>query len=335
MYDDKLNLIAKKNWGLIKAIHPEDSDRYLNLQQQAITQAKQYEIAFRMLAADGKYHWWLEQGTPVLKEDGMQDWIVTCTAQKETTALEKEQEFLTALLANLSDGIVACDENGVLTLFNQACQEFHGLPQKSIPAEEWATYYDLYHADGKTILAKEEIPLFKALNGENVRDIEMMIVPKYGYPRTLLASGDAIFSANRQKLGAVVAMRDITDRKQVELERDRLFNLSLDLLCVCSFDGYFQRLNCVAETILGYTTQELLEKPIIDFIHPEDRARTIAEFKNLASGFPSIDFENRYYCKDGSYKWLAWKSFPLPQTGLVYAVARDITERKQQEEKQG
>lgn len=323
------------NWGFIKALHPEDRDRY-STQQQALKQGQPYEIAFRMLAADGKYHWWLEQGTPVWGEDGSQDWNVTCTPraqQNDSTKLEKEQEFLKALLANLSDGIVACDENGVLTLFNRASQEFHGLPQQFIPAGEWASHYDLYRWDGKTTLPKEEIPLFRALNGETVRDVEMMIVPKQGVARTLLASGDAIFNANGKKLGAVVAMRDITARKLAELERDRFFNLSLDLLCVCGFDGYFKRLNLVAQTTLGYTNQELLEKPIVDFIHPEDRSATLAELEKIKSGISSIDFENRYCCKDGSYKWLAWKSYPSIETGLVYAVAREITQRKQAQEK--
>jgi len=124
--------------------------------------------------------------------------------------------FLKALLANLSDGIVACDANGVLTLFNRATQEFHGLPQEPIRSEEWAMHYDLYFPDGKTPMRKEDIPLFRALNGETVRNVEMMIVPKQGLARSLLASGNAIISANGKKLGAVVVMRDITERKQMQ-----------------------------------------------------------------------------------------------------------------------
>jgi PAS domain S-box-containing protein len=132
------------------------------------------------------------------------------------TELDREKNFLQALLDNLSDGIVSCDQDGVITLFNEATRDFHGLPEKAIPAEEWATYYNLYFPDGKTMMPKEEIPLFRALKGDSVRDVEMMIIPKQGQPRTLLANGDPIIDRNGEKIGAIVAMRDISDRKIAE-----------------------------------------------------------------------------------------------------------------------
>ncbi|MBD1936896.1 PAS domain S-box protein [Microcoleus sp. FACHB-68] len=131
-------------------------------------------------------------------------------------ALNKEREFLNALLNNLADGIVACDANGILTLFNHATQEFHGLPEQPILLKEWAHHFDLYRSDGKTPMQKEEIPLFRALQGEMVRNTEMIIAPKHGKVRTLLASGQAIFDGNGKKLGAVVAMQDVTERKHAE-----------------------------------------------------------------------------------------------------------------------
>ncbi|WAL60007.1 PAS domain S-box protein [Thermocoleostomius sinensis] len=131
-------------------------------------------------------------------------------------ALIKEREFLKALLNHFEDGIVACDENGILTLFNRATREFHGLPEQALPAEEWANHFDLFREDGITRMQVEEIPLFRAFQGEIVKNVEMMIVPKQGKCRTLLASGQAFFDGQGKKLGAVVVMHDITDRKQAE-----------------------------------------------------------------------------------------------------------------------
>lgn len=130
--------------------------------------------------------------------------------------LQEKQEFLNALLDSLSAGIVACDAHGKLTLFNRATRELHGLPELPLPAEEWASHYDLYQPDGQTPMRKEDVPLFRALAGEIVRDVEMVIAPKHGLPRTLLANGRVILNQKNQKLGAVVAMNDITDRKAAE-----------------------------------------------------------------------------------------------------------------------
>ena len=133
------------------------------------------------------------------------------------TELEKERSFIRAMLDNLSDGIVVCDRHGVLSLFNRATQEFHGLPQQAIAPDKWSEHYDLYLPDGKTKMTHEEIPLFRAFKGESVKDVEMAIVPKQGKPRNLIASGDPIIDGNGEKLGAIAIMRDITETKQAQL----------------------------------------------------------------------------------------------------------------------
>ena len=122
------------------------------------------------------------------------------------------------------------------------------------------------------------------------------------------------------------------ERRRVQEELDSFFALSLDMLCIATFEGYFVRINPAWERTLGYTMEELLSTPYIDFVHPEDKAATIAEAAKLTTGARTVSFENRYRCKDGSYRWLLWTNAPLVGQRLIYAAARDITDRKQGEE---
>ena len=149
-----------------------------------------------------------------------------------------------------------------------------------------------------------------------------------GVQRYWLASYFPLPGDDGKPIGVGGVAIEITDRKQAEAERDRFFTLSLDLLCIADFQGKFKRLNPAWENTIGYTSEELQERSFLDFVHPDDREKTLAETAKIASGVEVMAFENRYRCKDGSYKWLSWKTRPLAEEKIMYAVARDITESK-------
>jgi PAS domain S-box-containing protein len=113
---------------------------------------------------------------------------------------------------------------------------------------------------------------------------------------------------------------------------DRFFDLSIDLLTIAHFSGYFKRLNPAWERTLGFSRQELQSTPMFDFVHPDDKARTLEQNRKVRTGGQALGFENRYRCKDGSYRWLLWNSTADLEHQLIYAVARDVTARKQAEE---
>ncbi len=131
-------------------------------------------------------------------------------------------------------------------------------------------------------------------------------------------------------LGAIGRQIGAAAGRQLEHgELSRLFNLSLDMLCVCGFDGYMKRLNPAWEKTLGYTEAEIRSRPYVEFVHPDDIEPTNNTARRLFEGETIVHFENRYRHKDGTWRWLLWAAAPpLPGQQVVYGAARDITERK-------
>jgi PAS domain S-box-containing protein len=131
--------------------------------------------------------------------------------------LQHERNFLAALLESLQDGILACDENREVSLFNRAVREFFGLPPEPVPPQRWAEHYSLYEADGVTPLPPERQPLLRAFEEGQVENAEMVVVARSGRRRVLRVNGRAIHDEGGQRIGAVVSLQDIT--AQVEAER--------------------------------------------------------------------------------------------------------------------
>ena len=121
-------------------------------------------------------------------------------------------------------------------------------------------------------------------------------------------------------------------REEAPPLEERFFDLSIDMLCIAHFSGYFKKLNPAWERTLGFSLEELQSKPMFEFVHPDDRQRTVDQNRSVRTGGQALAFENRYLCKDGSYRWLLWNATPDLEHQLIYSVARDITELKRAEQ---
>jgi|GEM_PF-402918 len=256
--------------------------------------------------------------------------------QQAEADLQKEQEVLRVLLDNVQAGIVACNVDGILTLFNQAAREFHGLPEQPLPPDQWAECYDLYRPDSKTRLPKNEIPLFRALQGETVYNVEMVIAPKAGMSRTLLTSGQAIADAQGNKQGAVVVMHDITERKQAEAElliSDVALQQMPDAILLTDLEGNVQRWLGNAEQIFGYTAAEAIGRPVSFLHHPDIRPTMMAEMIRSIQETGAFCAELSCVRKDGTTVPIETTSKTVYDSAgnplFFIGINKDVTDRKQ------
>ena len=246
--------------------------------------------------------------------------------QQEIREREKAEARLRQLFERSADAILIID-GGVFTDCNQAAVEMMRCANKEqLLSLHPSVISPLTQPDGRASFEKAEEMIATALQkGSNRFEwVHRRLDGEDFWVEVLLT---AIAIDGKQILNVV--WREIGDRKIAEIERDRFFNIAADMLCIAGLDdGYFKRINPAFETILGYTPEELLAEPFINFVHPEDVETTLAEVSTIGNGNTTLAFENRYRCKDGSYKWLSWASVPDIQNNLIYATARDISARK-------
>ncbi len=172
----------------------------------------------------------------------------------------------------------------------------------------------------------------KLANEQSIVPFERSYMRSDGRRRIVEIHEARIEGDRGQATGMRSALLDVTERRTAEKELDHFFNLCRDMLFIANTDGYFLRLNPECEKALGFTADELKSRPYIDFVHPDDRESTIEAAAKLASGRDVVSFENRYRTKEGTYKWLLWACSVSLEEQRIYAVARDITERRQREE---
>ncbi|HEY5592103.1 MAG TPA: PAS domain S-box protein, partial [Paludibacter sp.] len=244
-------------------------------------------------------------------------------------AMRKSQENYSSLYQNAHVGIyrTKIDGSKILEINNTTC-EMLGFSKEEMLSQPYAIRW------AEPNRRNEILKILKEHGVANNFDAD--ILKKDGSKISCLLSM-MIYKDEGYIEGFIV---NINERKRAEdavrqsrKELDLLFEASPEMISFIGFDGYFKRLNPAWAKTLGYPMDKLLSIPFIEFVHPDDHEATNAEVAKLAEGQRTIRFDNRYRCNDGSYRWLSWSVIPDTKEKLLYAVARDITKRKQAEEK--
>gem|GEM_PF-582955 len=316
-------------------IHPEDSERVAVTIQDAVQEARSWNVEYRIRHRNGRVIWVQERGS-YIEGDGDAEAYLDGFVLDITERVESSQR-VASIYDALSEGIVLMDPDGQILECNPAAEEVLGIPHDQIigrtPRDpRWRTIRE----DG-TDLLPEEAPAFHTLTtGESVSGFVHGIIRPDGQTRWLSISCVAIREKDGSLRGVVASIADITvqheqSKRIVEQQQElnRFFNSSLDMMCIASIDGRFIRLNPEWESCLGYAIDELEGKQFIELVHPDDVKSTVEAISALAGQAAVTRFENRYRCKNGDYRWIEWRSIPIGS--MIYASARDVTDRKHHE----
>src|SRR5215217_1635958 len=223
--------------------------------------------------------------------------------------------------------IFMTDPDGLVTNWNRGAEHILGYTEAEIVGKDASRFFTAEDR-AKGVPQKE---LTTAATEGRAED-ERWHVRRDG--SRFWASGvvTAVRNDEGNLIGFSKVMRDMTERNRLTEERDRFFALSMDLLSIVYLDGRFQRVNPAFQKVLGFSEEELLAMSLIDLVHPDDLSETISGYEKLTTGEPIKSMENRLRSKDGTYKWVAWSYFPVPEDGLAFGVGRDVTELRNMHE---
>jgi two-component system, cell cycle sensor histidine kinase and response regulator CckA len=254
---------------------------------------------------------------------------VTARKQAETAVQESEARFR-SLVENAPAGIVIVNDAYRFLYVNDELCRMVGRSRAEVIGHD---FRELLDEESRSLVGDHYL---RRRKGEDVPvRYEFNIVRKDGERRRAEIRA-AVIRDSRGERQTIGQLLDVTERRRAEdalkdktAELERYFTSALDLLCIADTDGYFRRLNPAWETTLGYSIGELKGRRFLDFVHPDDLEPTRLALGRLGEQKEVLGFVNRYRARDGSYRWIEWRSFPSGT--VIYATARDITERKRAE----
>jgi two-component system, cell cycle sensor histidine kinase and response regulator CckA len=250
--------------------------------------------------------------------------------RRSTKALQESEERLDFLVKNSSDSLIIIGADGSQRYVSPAAERITGFPVGELEGRALDTV--IHPDDMKDIQAAWNEAVKHPEKSVTVQCRHIHKTREWVFTEAIAQS----FLDDPAINGIIASVRDITEHKRMETtlrekseELERYFLLSMDLLCIANTSGEFIRVNPEWERVLGYSSTELNGRSFLEFVHPEDMDGTLKAVSSLKDQQEVMNFENRYRRKDGTYRWIEWRS--RPRGDLIYAVARDITERKQAE----
>jgi PAS domain S-box-containing protein len=321
--------------------HPVDGAEVMKNYALALKSAAHVTTAWRCRKANGGYGW-VETTTRVVRDpENSRVKIFVCATrdisqrkQLEET-LASQRRFLGAVLDSLSEGIIACDASGSVTLLNRSLRDGFGSVPAGTPIETFAETFQIFQPDGKTPLSPEDLPLRRVLNGEIVHDRELAITMPSGEQRRISINGRPVTDEERGSLGGVITVRDITDWKaaqealaQSEARYRQLVEHAADAILIMDTEGRIVEANARACSLLGYDRNDLRELPLDSLIAPDEKGARPA-LPSLRKG----DFvTSEYWILRGDGKRIPIEvSAGVLPSGQTQVIARDISDRKELE----
>ncbi|WP_420263753.1 PAS domain S-box protein [Candidatus Magnetominusculus dajiuhuensis] len=239
-----------------------------------------------------------------------------------------EHRLQDEVMSNMAEGVVLIRaDDGIILYCNQKFEQMFAYDAGELIGRNISV------VNAPTDKTPEEVAneIIESLNNKNSWHGEVHNIKKTG-EHFWCSATVSTFEDTHHGTVWISIHTDITRTKEAQEELNRFFNLSISMLCTADINGYFRMLSPSFEKTLGYTAEELRSKPYLEFVHPDDIESTLDAIKQLSEGNQVMRFENRYLCKDGSYKRLMWMSNPVPEEGITYCSVYDVTEQRAMQE---
>ena len=311
-------------------LHPKDRERAERELAQALEDGSRFDNEFRIVLPDGNVRT-IEAKALVRTDADGKPLSLTGTNRDvtEQRRIERGLRRTERIIANAPDLISLVDEDDRYVLVNDSYLKTFSKSRDQIEGKRLdeilgPTNYQTFSRPNLQRARRGEPASFEAWMHFSDGSRRFMAVTYY-----LVPAGDE----GREYVA--IHSRDVTSMREAEEDRQRVFELSLDMLCIAGFDGWFIKLNPAWTATLGWSEEDLMSRPWLDLVHPDDLEHSIEVIAKLMGDEPAFRFENRCQCKDGSWRWLSWNAYPDRGRQRIYAVARDVTEQKQMIEQLG